>query len=111
MLVAFHAPAWCIVCRTVVETAFPALATQFSDDAGVSLAELDVSVNEVPPGVPALQQLPTVLLFRANASSLGEAVRYNGDWPQADMAAGGGAAAALAEFVSKERSTPVPTQK
>ena len=71
-LILFHAP-WCTDCDGLME-AFDQLAEAQED---VLVATLDVGSNEVP-APKLLHGVPEVVLVRADAKSLEEAIRYDG---------------------------------
>ena len=74
VLVLVHAP-WCPSCKDLLGEIFPAVAARLTEEfTRVKVAAIDVMANELPPGVPEVLALPEVLLFRANASGLGDAL-------------------------------------
>ena len=96
-LVLFHSP-WCVDCDTA-GAVHAALAQRYAADANVSFARLDVSKNDVV--APRIGALPSLYFFRRTARWLDDAVGYEGL-----RTSGGGAAAAIAAFVERERTLP-----
>ena len=80
-LVLFEAP-WCVACRALA-SALEELAA--SRATCTVVARIDAMRHRVAG--PAVPTLPTLLLFRAGATQLSEAIRYDGDGGAADVGA------------------------
>ncbi|CAN1240419.1 Protein disulfide-isomerase [Linum grandiflorum] len=95
VLVEFYAP-WCGHCKKLAPI-LDEVAVSYENDAGVLIAKLDATANDIPSGKFEVQGYPTVY-FR---SASGNLVSYEGDRTKED----------IIDFIEKNRDKPAVAQE